>query len=191
MCKYSALHIGPRVCLERTLENRLTLDVLRVGHIIRFVMALTDNIGYLLQHTASSLARQADQMLQERLGLGFSQFKLMMVLQWNPAIRQRDIADNLGQTEASISRQIKLMHENGWLRTTVSPHNRREHITTLTHKGERLADEASSVLNQYHAPIFATLNEKQQRQLAEVLGLMHQEVCRGDRVGRCYQGYQD
>lgn len=154
-------------------------------------MAFNDNLSYLLQHTASTLSRQADQVLQERLGIGLSQYRIMMVLQWNPSIRQRDIANNLGQTEASISRQIKLMHENGLLQTTVSPSNRREHITTLTRKGERLADEASAVLNQYHAPIFEGLSEKQQRQLGVSLGLMHQEICRGDRVGRCYQSYLD
>ncbi len=154
-------------------------------------MSFNDNIGYLLQHTATSLARQSDQMLQERLGIGFSQFKIMMVLQWNPSVQQRHIAERLGQTEASISRQIKLMHEDGLLQSTVRPENRREHVTTLTRKGERLADEASSLLNQYHAPIFATLSEKQQRQFAEVLERMHQEICRGDRVGRCHQSYLD
>jgi DNA-binding MarR family transcriptional regulator len=104
-------------------------------------MAFSDNLGYMLQHTATSLSRQADQVLQERLGIGLSQFKIMMVLQWNPSVKQRDIANNLGQTEASISRQIKLMHDEGLLQTTVRPSNRREHITSLTRKGEKLADE--------------------------------------------------
>jgi DNA-binding MarR family transcriptional regulator len=152
-------------------------------------MAFTDNLGYLLLHTASTLARQADQVLQERLGIGLSQYRIMMVLQWYPNVQQKHIAENLGQTEASISRQIKLMLEDGLLQSMVSPKNRREHITTLTGKGERLANEASSVLNQYYAPIFTGLSEKQQRQLGEALGLMHQEVCRGDRIGRCYQSY--
>lgn len=153
-------------------------------------MSFTDNLGYLLQHTASSLSRQADQVLQERLGIGLSQFKIMMVLQWNPGVKQRDVANSLGQTEASVSRQIKLMHEDSLLQTTVKPTNRREHLTTLTRKGERLADEASSVLNQYHAPIFDGLSEKQQRQLGEILDVMHSGICRGDRVGRCYQDYK-
>jgi len=154
-------------------------------------MSLSDNLGYLLQHTAASLARQSDQMLQERLGIGFSQYKIMLVLQWIPNVQQRHIAESLGQTEASISRQIKLMHEGGLLQTTVRPSNRREHITTLTRKGERLADEAASALNLYYAPIFGPLSDKQQKQFTETLGLMHQEVCRGDKIGRCHQGYLD
>ena len=100
-------------------------------------MKPTNNIGYLLQHTASTLARQSDQVLQERLGVGFSQFKILMTLQWNPGVQQKHIAESLGQTEASISRQIKLMHEAGLLQSKVSERNKREHITTLTRKGEK------------------------------------------------------
>lgn len=154
-------------------------------------MKITNNIGYLLQHVAFSLSRQSDQVLQESLGIGFSQFKILMVLQWNPSVQQRHIAENLGQTESSISRQIKLMHEQGLLQTTVNPHNRREHITTLTSKGTRLADEAMNVLNRYHASTFAELSEKQQRQLIELLTIMHREICSGDKPYRCHQSYAD
>lgn len=148
-------------------------------------MRPTNNIGYLLQHLSSALARQSDQVLQERLGIGFSQFKILMVLQRNPYVQQRQIAESLGQTEASISRQIKLLLDQGLLTSRRSEQNRREHITVLTDKGERLTSEALSALNSYHAPMFAKLGEKQQEQLVESLALMHQEVCRADKPGAC------
>ncbi len=154
-------------------------------------MKTTNQIGYLLQHVSFSLARQSDQVLQEQLGIGLSQFKIMMVLQWNANIQQRQIADALGQTEASISRQIKLMHDQGLLQTTISPHNRREHITTLTPKGLRMTQEALKVLHRYHAPTFEALSDKQQDQLMALLKLLHNEICKGDRPGRCYQTYLD
>jgi DNA-binding MarR family transcriptional regulator len=78
-------------------------------------MGTTDTIGYMLQHTASIMYRQSDQVLQERLGLGMSQYKILMILHEKPQIRQRVLADQLGQTEASISRQIKLLVERGML----------------------------------------------------------------------------
>lgn len=114
-----------------------------------------------------------------------------MTLQWNPSVQQKHIAESLGQTEASISRQIKLMHEAGQLQSTVSPRNKREHITTLTRKGQRLADEALNVLNQYHAPMWDVLGEKGQKQLLELLVRMHHETCKGDKPGRCHQSYLD
>lgn len=152
-------------------------------------MSFGDNLGYLLQHTASTIARQSDQVLQERLGIGLSQYKILTVLQWHTNVQQKQIAENLGQTEASISRQIKLMLEDGLLQTTISPRNRREHITTLTRKGHRLADEAVNVLDGYHGPMWESLSEKGQKQLMEQLEKLHHETCRGEKPGRCHQSF--
>jgi len=145
----------------------------------------TNNIGFLLNHIACVLSRQSDQVLQEQIGVGFSQFKLMMVLQHNPHIQQRQIADRLGQTEASISRQIRLMHTDGLLSTHISPQNKRQHITQLTPKGERLTEQAMTVLNNYHSPAFTNISEKDQQKLIELLGVLHDVACKPERPGSC------
>lgn len=145
----------------------------------------SSNIGYLLQHLSTVLAKQSDQVLSERLGIGFSQYKLLMVLQVNPRIRQRHIAERLGQTEASISRQIKLMHDKNLLQTTINPNNRREHITTPTQKGLRMVEEAQNILNSFHGPTFERLNDKQREQLMDSLKTMHQHACQSGRIGSC------
>ena len=150
-------------------------------------MGPTNNTGYLLQHLAFVLARHSDQVLQEQLGIGFSQFKILTVLQWNPAVQQRQIAERLGQTEASISRQIKLLQRQGLLTSIASPNNRREHITRTTPKGERLTDKALEVLNKYHAPMFARLNAKQHQQLREILSIMHDHACVGDNASQMHR----
>jgi len=140
-------------------------------------MSHTNNIGYMLHHLSFVLARQSDQVLQEQLGIGFSQFKILMALQTGPSVQQRQIADNLGQTEASISRQIKLMHRQGLLISIKNPQNKREHITRASTKGERLTNKANEVLNAYHSPMFHRLNVKQQEQLLEILAIMHDYAC--------------
>lgn len=136
------------------------------------------NTGYLLQHLSAVLAKQSDQALQERLGIGFSQFKILLVLENNPEIKQNQIAKKLGQTEASISRQIKIMHDKGLLQTTINPNNRRVHLTTITAKGIRLSEEALITLNNCHAPAFNSLGVKKQAQLQEILNQMHDYSCR-------------
>lgn len=142
-------------------------------------MLASSRIGFLIQHLASSMGRQNDQILQEQLGIGFSQFKLMKVLQVESGVQQKQIADALGQTEASISRQIKLLQEKGLLQVEVSPHNRREHITTLTAKGLRFGEEAKAIIADYHREMFAALSEKQQEQFADILSIMHKYSCQG------------
>lgn len=140
-------------------------------------MQPSNRTGYLLQHVSSLLARQSDQVLQEQLGIGLSQFKILRTLQMSPEIKQRDIAENLGQTEASISRQVKLMLETGLLHIIVSPKDHRQHLTVPTRKGERLTEAALAVLGKYHAPTFAALSDKQQQQLAELLDTLHKQLC--------------
>lgn len=154
-------------------------------------MESNNTIGYLLQHLSTALARQSEQVLQERLGLGFSQFKILMALQWSPEVRQNQIADSLGQTEASISRQIKLMHERGLLVTKISSKNRREHITIATQKGIRLTEEALNILNNYHSPMFELLSEKQRQQLLETLMIMHRHACNPNKSGACHKILMD
>jgi DNA-binding MarR family transcriptional regulator len=135
------------------------------------------SVGYLLQHTATILMRQSDQVLQERLGIGMSQFKLLMILQDNPNVQQRKLAETLGQTEASISRQIKLLCEKGLLAIRVNPRSRREHITVPTTKGVKMTEAALEVLTQYHSPMFDLISEKQKQQLVDILNTFHTHTC--------------
>lgn len=144
-----------------------------------------NSLGYSLHHLSFVLDRQADLLLQERLGIGFSQFKILMALQWQACTQQRYIAEYLGQTEASVSRQIKLLHELGLLKNQISSHSRRERVTTLTTKGEKLANEAMKQLNKFYEPILSHLSSRQQETLSTILEIMHEEVCRSDKRGAC------
>jgi len=137
----------------------------------------TPNLGYLIHHLAFALDRQSDQVLQERLGIGFSQFKIMMAVKWKNAVQQKRIASYLSQTEASVSRQVRLLHKQGYIESHVNPKSRREHITTLTAKGERMIERAMQVLNDYHSPMVEQLSPKKQAQLIESLQILRNYVC--------------
>jgi DNA-binding MarR family transcriptional regulator len=138
---------------------------------------LDNNLGYLFHHISAVLARQSDQILLEQLGIGFSQFKILLILAEGKGVQQRQLASTLGQTEASISRQIKLLLVSDMITNQVNPNNRREHITHLTPKGMKVTERATELLNNYHAPIFNRLSERQQVQMGELLTAMHNAVC--------------
>ncbi|HMH31098.1 MAG TPA: MarR family transcriptional regulator, partial [Methylomirabilota bacterium] len=109
-------------------------------------MGPTKNLSYLVHHLAAVMGKQSDQVLQEQLGIGLSQFKILMVLEWNPRVQQKSIADSLGQTEASISRQIKLLKGKGLLISKTDPTNRRRRITAPTPLGMQVNEAATSIL---------------------------------------------
>jgi DNA-binding MarR family transcriptional regulator len=148
-------------------------------------MSQVITVGYLLQHTATILMRQSDQVLQERLGIGMSQFRILFMLRRLPNVQQRKLAECLGQTEASISRQIKLLVEKGLLGVRVNPKSRREHITLLTVKGTKMIEAALEVLEQYHTPMFDLLTDKQQQQLNDALVKFHGHICMPGRPYAC------
>jgi DNA-binding MarR family transcriptional regulator len=137
----------------------------------------TSPLSYLLQHTSLTMHRQTDQILQERLGIGVAQFKILTTLQERPEIQQRFLADVLGQTEASISRQIKLLLEKDLLSVQINPANKREHVTTLTAKGAKFTQAAREIVDEYHTSALEWLSEKEHQQLTEILQHLHLHCC--------------
>jgi DNA-binding MarR family transcriptional regulator len=148
-------------------------------------MGPASNLSYLLHHLAAVMGKQSDQVLQEQLGIGLSQFKILMVLEWNPRTQQKDIANALGQTEASVSRQISVLKSKGLLATRIDPNNRRKHITTPTTRGTQLTEAASEILNRSFGPEFANLGDDQLLQVVHGLQHLHKIVCRPGKLGAC------
>lgn len=148
-------------------------------------MGSINTLGYLLQHVASTMHRQSDQVLQERLGIGMSQFKILMILQYHPQAQQRMLAESLGQTEASISRQMKVLCDKGLLVVHVNPESRREHLAMPTAKGVKITEAAREILADYHGPVFNQFSEKQQKQLLELLEKMHSVACGSGKPHAC------
>ncbi|MFO0781530.1 MAG: MarR family winged helix-turn-helix transcriptional regulator [Candidatus Saccharimonadales bacterium] len=148
-------------------------------------MGPTNNLSYLIQHLSAVMGKQADQVLQEQLGIGLSQFKILMVVEWNPRVQQKTIADSLGQTEASISRQIKLLKSKGLLVTKPDPHNRRKHITAPTTLGMQITEAATAIMRRNFGPEYASLGEDQLMQLIAGLQNLHRVVCRPGKLGAC------
>jgi DNA-binding MarR family transcriptional regulator len=130
-------------------------------------------IHSMLHHLSAVFSRESDQILQEQLGIGLSQFKILSTLVENSAMQQRHIALQLGQTEASVSRQIKLLQSKGMVETMRNPVNRREHITTLTSRGDRIIDSAQGILANFQASTLSHMAPRQQEILIDLLTKVH------------------
>lgn len=130
-------------------------------------------IHSMLHHLSAVYSRESDQILQEQLGIGLSQFKILATLVENSAMQQKHIAQQLGQTEASISRQIKVLQAKGMVETMRNPTNRREHITTLTARGDRVTDAAQKVLANFQSSTLSHMAPRQQEILLGLLTKVH------------------
>ncbi len=131
------------------------------------------------------MGKQADQLLQEQLGIGSSQYRILIVLEWNPRVKQKTIAESLGQTEASISRQIKLLQKRGLLVSRLDPQNRRKHIIAPTTLGMQITEAATAIIRRSFGPEYSRLGEDQLLQLIAGLQRLHNIVCRPGKAGVC------
>lgn len=148
-------------------------------------MGPANNLNYLIQHLAAIIGRQSEQLLREQLGIGLSQYKILMVLEWNPRVQQRAIANSLGQTEASVSRQIKLLTAQGLLVSKPDPQNRRKHLTAPTPRGMQLTEAAGDLLRRHYTPEFNRLGDGQLTELTQGLQRLHALVCRPGQPSAC------
>lgn len=148
-------------------------------------MGPTNNLVYLIQHLSAVLGKQSEQVLQEQLGIGLSQFRILMVLEWNPRVPQRHIADSLGQTEASISRQVKVLTNKGLLSSRRDPQNRRKHITAPTTLGMQVTEAATNILRRNFGSEFGGLGEDRILQLLTGLQKLHAVVCKPGKPNAC------
>jgi len=144
-----------------------------------------NQVDYLLEHLPVMLARQSDQMLQEQLGIGLSQYRILRAIHWHKEAEQRKLAQSVGQTEASISRQIKVLQQKGMVASEVRANERRKHFVYITPKGLKVAAAANDALVQYRLPIFSELNEKETRQLVDALIKLHYLVCQSNKTYAC------
>lgn len=144
-------------------------------------MQPSDTTIYLIQHLSAVIERQANQILLERLGVSYAKYKVLSTIKWHDqALSQRFIADALRQTEASISRQVKLLIDKGMVISTVSPKSRREHLVQITFLGMRLIAEAQAVLGPSYEQLLALIGKKSQRYLGQSLDTIHQNLCPND-----------
>jgi DNA-binding MarR family transcriptional regulator len=158
--------------------------LLSIEHKIN-IMGPTNNLSYLIQHLAAVMGRQSDELLQDQIGIGLSQFKILMVLEWNPRVQQKAIADALGQTESAVSRQLKLLKSMKLLETKPDPGNRRRHVTTLTPRGMQVTEAATAVMRRSLGPEFADLGDDQLIHLVNGLQRLHRIVCQPGKTGAC------
>lgn len=146
-------------------------------------MDTNSSLGFTLHSLSFMLDRQSDLFLQDRYGIGFSQFKIMMALMSRTNIQQRDIAEYLGQTESSVSRQVQSLIVEGLVSSHRDSGDHRQRVTQLTNKGEKLARGAMAGLEKHYAPMFNTLSDKKQMELSELLDTLRDYVANNVKFG--------
>jgi DNA-binding MarR family transcriptional regulator len=96
-------------------------------------------LWYLIRRTAALMDHQGEALLRSELGVSLAQFLVLSVVDAHPGpLSQQAIADRVGLTKGSVSRQIDHAVAAGLMTVRVAPHTRRENAVTLTEAGTDL-----------------------------------------------------
>jgi len=135
-----------------------------------------------LHRLSHSLACESDSLLQQKFGLGTTQFKIAWVLKKHPSgVPQKSIASWLQQTEAAISRQMKGMQAEGLIKNYIDPENRRQHVICLTPKGAAFAEKSMQCMKQQQGDVFDVLTGKERTALCGMLEKVFQALVKKNK----------
>ncbi len=107
----------------------------------------TATLWFLVRQTAARMDRAGDALYRQEIGLSLAQFLVLSVVDAHPGpLNQQAVADRLGLTKGTVSRQIELAVEAGRMTVEIAPHSRREHLVRLTPEGAALVRRGDAVL---------------------------------------------
>ena len=126
-------------------------------------MALTEaeiaTFWALVRKVASLVDRGGETLFRDGVGVSLAQFMVLSVVDARPGeFNQQSVADYLGITKGTVSRQIESAQNAGLLTTAPSPASRRDKLVTLTPEGTALVRRGDKLLADSQAAPFAKLD---------------------------------
>jgi DNA-binding MarR family transcriptional regulator len=115
------------------------------------------------------LQQLSDELLGQEVGVSLSHVRIMGALDVSLPYSQRVVATNLRQTEANISRQMRVMADQGLVKIAPNKKDRRQRDVTLTTKGARKYAQAEKLLKKQEAQFLKAVNSHNQGSLENSL----------------------
>jgi len=104
-------------------------------------------LWFLVRRVTGQMDRSGDALFRSQLGISLPQFLVLSIVDAYPGeIHQQVVADRLGLTKGTVSRQIDLAAAAGLMKVAVSSTSRRKNVVTLTKAGTTLVRRGDKLL---------------------------------------------
>jgi DNA-binding MarR family transcriptional regulator len=103
----------------------------------------------LVRRAAAVSERQGEALFRAELGISLPQFLVLSVVDAHPGtLNQQRVAERLGLTKGTVSRQIEQAVAAGLMRVSPSLVSRRENVVELTEAGTELVRRGDAVFEE-------------------------------------------
>jgi DNA-binding MarR family transcriptional regulator len=133
---------------------------------------MSPRLYWQIHQLAFLLEKRADEALRTQVGIGFAQYKVLEAIGRNMLAKQNLIAELLDQTEASVSRQVKILEKKGFIIVGTVMNNRRAKELSLTEKGEESLGHCEEALDMAQSSIIGGLSYQEQQHFHELFARM-------------------
>jgi DNA-binding MarR family transcriptional regulator len=139
------------------------------------------NLWYLVRRAAAVMDREGDLLCRHQLGISLAQFLVLSVVDAYPGhLSQQAIADRLGLTKGTVSRQIDAAVAAGLLTVQVAAHTRRENAVALTAAGTALVRKGDAVMLDSRTAMAGAVTPAKLHEVIVTLRSLLQTLTHGD-----------
>ncbi len=133
---------------------------------------MSPRLYWQIHKLAFLLEKRSDESLKSQVGIGFAQYKVLEAIGRNMLAKQNTVAQLLDQTEASISRQVKILQKKRLITVASVMGNKRARELSLTENGEELLRQCEEILDLAQAQVIGGLSYQEQQHLQQLLERM-------------------
>lgn len=101
---------------------------------------------------------------------------ILLYLVKNVDLSQKEMAEHLHITEASLSGRLKRLERDGYLKKVEDPHDRRKHKIVLNKSAEEEADRAIVMINEIHEQMVKGLTREDYDHINNVLDICEKNL---------------
>lgn len=128
-------------------------------------------LWYLIRRVAGVMDRQGEVLFRRELGISLAQFLVLSVVDAHPGpLSQQAIADRVGLTKGSVSRQIDHAVAAGLMTVRVASHTRRENAVALTEAGTALVRKGDALFRTSRDAMLDAIDPQELAAATHVLG---------------------
>jgi MarR family transcriptional regulator, transcriptional regulator for hemolysin len=144
-------------------------------------------IGLVLARAARQVSRAFDEALAEAGG-SLPVWLVLLNLKIGRAANQRELADAVGVSEATLTHHLNAMEKGGVLTRRRDPDNRRVHLVELTDAGEQMFLRLRDVAASFDRRLRRGLSADAVATLERLLGRLTSNIAGADEGGPPWAG---
>lgn len=133
--------------------------------------------SFLLDCTARRVKQYAQlQFNNGDFGITVDQWSILKTLNTHPNLSQKELAEQCGKDQPTLTRIIDLLVKKGYVERGVHPHDRRCFIVHLSPSGKAKVDELSPQISEIRMKAWENLEESDFQHLKRILNTIYNNL---------------